>query len=80
MFAALHSLRTKGKLPSSSEIAKRLTKFLVVVDSAEERARFAPAEGYYLASRSASNDPGARHNRINTVIDVISNRLKYPSS
>jgi hypothetical protein len=71
LVGAIHDVRSRGILPVATETACRLSKFISLVDDEEARREFPPADSYYAAARSASNDPGPRLTRINTIAQVI---------
>jgi hypothetical protein len=77
---AIHNLQRDTKLPSSSTAAERLKAFLEIVDDEDRRSKYMPANAYYAASRSASNDHGPRQTRINIISGVISNEPPIPMS
>ena len=56
-----------GGLPSKEDALERLVSFADFVDDDVQRPSFAPADSYYAAARSASNDIGPRTSRINTL-------------
>jgi len=61
-------------------MAERLQAFIGFVDDPDRRATFSPADSYYAASRSASNDQGPRQTRINMISGVISGDLPVPGN
>jgi hypothetical protein len=75
---AIHKLQRAGPLPPAKAMAERLQAFIGFVDDPDRRAMFSPAESYYAASRSASNDQGPRQTRINMISGVISGDLSVP--
>jgi len=54
-----------------SETAKRLLRFISIVEDEDKRERLREAQEYYDAARSASNDAGPRRKRINIIKSVI---------
>jgi hypothetical protein len=80
LVGAIHDVRGRGLLPIATETACRLSKFITFVDSDEARRKFPPADSYYAAARSASNDPGPRLTRINTIAQVITAPAFMPNS
>ena len=72
LFGAVAQLRRVWPLPTPGDTAARLFGFIGLVDDEARRQKFKPAEAYYAAARSASNDPGPRQTRINTIVQVIS--------
>lgn len=75
---ATHNLLKANAVPTPMEAAKRVRKFIEYVDDPTLRATFSPAEAYYAAARSASNDQGPRQTRINMMSGIISGELPMP--
>jgi hypothetical protein len=77
---AIHNLQKKGSLPPPAVMAQRLQAFIAIVDDPESKGKYSPAESYFAASRSASNDQGPRGTRINMIEGVISGDLPLPGN
>lgn len=75
---AIQTLQQTKKFPAPAVACERLKSFIAIVEDADRRAKFQPAESYYAASRSASNDQGPRQTRIATISGVISGELPLP--
>jgi hypothetical protein len=75
LFGAVHDLQMTGTLPPDDVAVSRLKVFLQMVDDPEKRSGFDPADAYYAASRSASNDQGPRQTRINMLKGMLSGEL-----
>jgi hypothetical protein len=78
LVGAIHTLSKTGRTVATAEMVARLRRFIGIVDDEEKRPRFPPADSYYAASRSASNDPGPRQTRINMMVGILSGDLPLP--
>lgn len=78
LMGGIIQLLRSQQLPAPKDAAERLKHFVALVDDPERRNTFAPADAYYAASRSASNDQGPRQTRINMIIGVLSGDLALP--
>lgn len=78
LFGAIARLLDAG-LPKPEQALRNLVKFAELVDDDNRRPKFAPADSYYAAARSASNDIGSRNTRINTLEKVLQGALVTPS-
>jgi hypothetical protein len=75
LVGAIRNLQKAGNLPLPETMADRLKGFIEFVEDEDSRAKFPPAEAYYYASRSASNDQGPRQTRINVIEAAIGEGL-----
>jgi len=71
LFGAVANLLDAGTFPKSNLAAKRLSDFIKVVASEDERETNERAAKYFQAARSASNDLRQRVARIRTLTEVI---------
>jgi hypothetical protein len=78
LVGATYSLNKNNRLLALDDACIRLREFIAVVENEARRAQFKPAESYYAASRSASNDAGPRQTRINMMQGILSGDLPIP--
>jgi hypothetical protein len=71
LVGAVANLHQAGEELDLRAATERLRGFMATVEDDDARARYKPADRYYAAARSASNDPGPRQTRIETVKNVI---------
>ncbi|MDA9452317.1 DUF262 domain-containing protein [Bradyrhizobium sp. CCBAU 21360] len=75
---AVHMAMKKGRKLDPAIVTSRLKDFIRIVDSQELRANFGPADSYFAAARSASNDQGPRQTRVQMMYGVMSGELDVP--
>jgi hypothetical protein len=75
-FGAINELLQSGVIIEAGVWVERLSAFMDLVESEQERETNARAQEYYSAARSASNDPGARSTRIRIIRQVIQGALQ----
>jgi hypothetical protein len=78
LVGALIKVIEKDGSINNASARERLRRFIAIVEDEEGRGKFKPANEYYAAARSASNDPGPRQTRIETVAGVIRGTVKLP--
>jgi hypothetical protein len=71
LFGAVAALLEQSSLPSTSDAAERLERFVAEVNDEEERELSPRAERFYQAARSASNDARQRVARIEIIREVL---------
>ncbi|MBC7103410.1 MAG: DUF262 domain-containing protein [Parvibaculum sp.] len=72
---AVHILQNTGRMPKPVDASARIHRFLEFVENSALRSTFPPADSYYAAARSASNDQGPRQTRVNIMSGIISGEL-----
>jgi hypothetical protein len=76
LVGAVDKLNKDNQTPAPAAAANLLKKFVNIVDNAEERPALEPANDYFSAARSASNDQGPRQTRIAIITSILNGRLQ----
>ena len=78
LVGAIDELLKKGSIIDFTIVSARFRQFIGIVEDEDRRVAFEPANRYYAATRSASNDPGPRQTRIGTITGVITGTTQLP--
>jgi hypothetical protein len=73
LFGAIHELLSSQELPSVPDSLTRLDGFVKLVENPDTRTKNPIIAAYYDATRSSSNDTGARRTRIDIIKNVLKN-------